>query len=154
MPGKRTHREKGRKPNQVQCQAKFQPMGAEGCSPVTVTPQCPCRKQGCQACSVPAPPGSLVKAALRGAQTLRLFQKSGHLGKTAPVAPRQSSKKESGACSDGKESACNAGDPSSMSGLGRCPGGGNGNLLQYSCLEDSMDRGAWWLLGWHRAGHD
>ena len=31
-----------------------------------------------------------------------------------------------------------------MSGLGRCPGGGNGNLLHYSCLEDSMDRGAWW----------
>ena len=46
--------------------------------------------------------------------------------------------------SDGKESACNAGDLSSVPGLGRSPGEGNGNLLQYSCLENSMDRGAWW----------
>ena len=45
---------------------------------------------------------------------------------------------------DGKESACNAGDPGSTSGLGRSPGGGNGNPLQYSCLENPMDRGAWW----------
>ena len=45
--------------------------------------------------------------------------------------------------SDGKESACNAGDQGSVPGLGRSPGGGNGNPLQYSCLEDSMDRGAW-----------
>jgi len=45
--------------------------------------------------------------------------------------------------SDSKESACNAGDPSSMPGSGRSPGGGNGNPLQYSCLENSMDRGAW-----------
>ena len=46
----------------------------------------------------------------------------------------------------GKESACNAGDTGdagSTSGLGRSPGGGNGNLLQYSCLENPMDRGAW-----------
>ena len=42
----------------------------------------------------------------------------------------------------GKESICNAGDLGSISGLGRSPGEGNGNLLQYSCLEDSMDRGA------------
>ena len=42
-----------------------------------------------------------------------------------------------------KESACNAGDPGSVTGLGRFPGGGNGNLLQYSFLENSMDRGTW-----------
>ena len=45
--------------------------------------------------------------------------------------------------SGGKESACNAGDPASIPGLGRSPGEGNGNPLQYSYLEDSMDRGAW-----------
>ena len=44
---------------------------------------------------------------------------------------------------DGKESACNAGDPGWIPGLGRFPGEGNGYPLQYSCLEDSMDRGAW-----------
>ena len=44
----------------------------------------------------------------------------------------------------GKESACNAGDPGSVPGLGRSPGEGNGNPLQYSCLVNSMDRGAWW----------
>ena len=44
----------------------------------------------------------------------------------------------------GKESACNAGDPGSIPGSGICPGEGNGNPLQYSCLENSMDRGAWW----------
>ena len=43
----------------------------------------------------------------------------------------------------GKESACNAGDPSLIPGLGRSPGEGDGNLLQYSCLENPMDRGAW-----------
>ena len=42
-----------------------------------------------------------------------------------------------------KESACNAGDLGSILGLGRSPGEGNGNPLQYSCLENSMDRGAW-----------
>ena len=46
--------------------------------------------------------------------------------------------------SDGKESACNAGDLGSIPGLGRSPGGGHGNPLQYSCLENPMDRGAWW----------
>ena len=45
--------------------------------------------------------------------------------------------------SDGKESACSAGDLGLIPGLGRSPGKGNGNLLQYSCLENSMDRGAW-----------
>ena len=41
--------------------------------------------------------------------------------------------------SDGKVSACNAGDPGSIRGLGRSPGEGNGDPLQYSCLENSMD---------------
>ena len=43
----------------------------------------------------------------------------------------------------GKESVCKAGDPGSIPGLGRSPGEGNGNPLQYSCLENPMDRGAW-----------
>ena len=46
--------------------------------------------------------------------------------------------------SDGKESACNVGDQGLIPGLGRSPGVGNGNPLQYSCLENPMDRGAWW----------
>ena len=46
--------------------------------------------------------------------------------------------------SDGKESACNAGDLGSIPGLGRSPGEGNGNPVQYSCLQNSMDRRAWW----------
>ena len=45
--------------------------------------------------------------------------------------------------SDRKESACNAGDLALIPGLGRSPGEGNGNPLQYSCLENPMDRGAW-----------
>ena len=44
--------------------------------------------------------------------------------------------------SDGKESACNAGDPGSIPGSGRSPREGNDNLLQYSCL----DRGVWWAI--------
>ena len=46
--------------------------------------------------------------------------------------------------SDSKESACNAGDPGSIPGSGRSPRKGNGNPLQYSCLENPMDGGAWW----------
>ena len=42
-----------------------------------------------------------------------------------------------------KNPPANAGDSGSIPGLGRSPGGGNGNPLQYSCLEDPMDRGAW-----------
>ena len=45
--------------------------------------------------------------------------------------------------SDSKESACNAGDPDLIPGMGRSPGERNGNPLQYSCLENSMDRGVW-----------
>ena len=43
-----------------------------------------------------------------------------------------------------KTSACNAGDLGSIPGLGRSSGGGNGNPLQYYCLENPMDGGAWW----------
>ena len=43
----------------------------------------------------------------------------------------------------GKESACNLGDQGSIPGWGRFPGEGNGNLLQYSCLENFTDRGTW-----------
>ena len=46
--------------------------------------------------------------------------------------------------SDSKESACNAGGLGSIPGLGRSPGKGNDNPLQYFCPENSMDRGAWW----------
>ena len=45
--------------------------------------------------------------------------------------------------SDSKESACSAGDLGSIPGLGRSPGGGHDNPLQYSCLENLMDRGVW-----------
>ena len=45
--------------------------------------------------------------------------------------------------SNGKESACNSGDPDLIPGLGRSSGERNGNPLQYSCLQNPMDRGAW-----------
>ena len=48
--------------------------------------------------------------------------------------------------SDDKASACHAADLSSIPGLGRSSGEGNGNPLQYSCLENPMDRGAWWAI--------
>ena len=58
--------------------------------------------------------------------------------------------------SAGKESACNVGDLGSILGLGRSPGGGHGNPLQYSCMENPMDRGAHGLqsTGLLRVGHD
>ena len=46
--------------------------------------------------------------------------------------------------SDGKDCACNAGDPGSIPVLGKSPGEGNGNPLQGSCLENLRDGGAWW----------
>ena len=46
--------------------------------------------------------------------------------------------------SDGKEFTCNAGDPCSIPGLGISSEKGNGSPLQYSCLENPMNRGAWW----------
>ena len=56
----------------------------------------------------------------------------------------------------GKDSACNAGDTGSIPGSGRSPAEGNGNPLQYSCLENPMDRGAWQatIHGVARVGHD
>ena len=54
--------------------------------------------------------------------------------------------------SDGKESACNAGDPGSIPGSGKSPGRGHGNPLQDSCLEYPMDRGAW-SEGYSSWGH-
>jgi len=56
----------------------------------------------------------------------------------------------------GKESACSAGDPGSIPGLGRYPGEGNGNPLQSPCLENLMDRGTWLgaVHGSQRVGHD
>ena len=60
----------------------------------------------------------------------------------------------------GKESSCNAGDTGdagSKRGLGRSPGGGNVNPLQYSCPENPMDRGVWQAvqcMGPQRVGHD
>ena len=58
--------------------------------------------------------------------------------------------------SDGKESACNAGDLGLIPGSGRSPGEGNGNPLQYSCLENPMDREAWptTVHGSQRVRHD
>ena len=55
-----------------------------------------------------------------------------------------------------KESAYNAEDPGSIAGLGRSPGEGNGNPLQYPCLENPMDRGMWraTVHGVARVGHD
>ena len=52
-----------------------------------------------------------------------------------------------------KTPPANAGDTGLIPGWGRSPGGGNGNLLQYSCLENPMDRGAWWATV-HRVRHD
>ena len=58
--------------------------------------------------------------------------------------------------SDSKESTCNAGEPGSIPGLGRSPGEGNSYPQQYSCLENSMDRGAWQAAVHevHRVGHN
>ena len=57
--------------------------------------------------------------------------------------------------SDDKESACNIRDPGSIPGLGRFPGERNGYPLQCSCLENSMNRGAWWatVLGVTKSKH-
>ena len=54
-----------------------------------------------------------------------------------------------------KNSPAIAGDKGSIPGSGRSLGEGNGNLLQYSCLGNAMDRGAWWttVYGSHRGGH-
>ena len=58
--------------------------------------------------------------------------------------------------SEGKESTCNLEDPGSVAGLGRSSGRGHGNPLQYSCLENPMDRAVWWAIahGAARVGHN
>ena len=55
-----------------------------------------------------------------------------------------------------QETTCNVGDMGSMSGLGRCPGKGNGNTLQNICLGNPVDKGAWQtiVLGITKVGHD
>ena len=54
----------------------------------------------------------------------------------------------------GKESACSAEDAGLIPGWGRSPGGGHGNPLQYSCLENPTDRGAWWATVYRLAESD
>ena len=101
--------------------------------------------------------------ALRGMNHLRLGcknSKDGNWSGNAPGSERNVAKLQRGsneqepgllesACegflysSVGKESACKAGDPGSIPGPGRSPGGGNDNPLQYSCLENPIERGAW-----------
>ena len=61
---------------------------------------------------------------------------------TSSHSAEEANQKLSTASSDGKESACNAGDMGSIPGLGRPSGEGNNNPLQYSCLKNPMDRGA------------
>ena len=58
--------------------------------------------------------------------------------------------------SGSKESACNVGNLGLIPGLGRSPGGGHGNPLQYSSLENPVDRGAWRVpsMGFQRVRHD
>ena len=65
------------------------------------------------------------------------------MGCVSPEIERFSFEMGFSGSSDGKESACSAGDQGPIPGLGRSPGEGNGNPLQYSCLENSMDGGAW-----------
>ena len=64
-------------------------------------------------------------------QTIKIFEATEMLELAFPCS------------SNGKESACEAGDQGSIPGLGSFPGEGNGNPLQYPCLENSMNRGAW-----------
>ena len=72
--------------------------------------------------------------------TVNEFARVGHNLVTKPPPPYQ---KGFPHCSVSKESACNAGDLGLISGLGRSLGEGNGTPLQYSCLDNPMDGGAW-----------
>ena len=87
-----------------------------------------------QLTSLPTPEGSFQKVHLN---TPPQCEASLFSGKASTPLPSPGG-------SDGKESACNAGDPGSIPGPGGYPGGGNGNPLQDSCLGNPMDRGAWW----------
>ena len=77
-----------------------------------------------------------------GTKDTRAFTQTTEQGKTSPRKEPLSDEDPLGD-SDGKESACSAGDPGSIPGSGRSPRKGNGFLLQHSCLENSKDRGAW-----------
>ena len=91
------------------------------------------------------PPVKLSDAQCRGSVFHnRLYcwrGKSGMFPSGGPIRPLPSSLPGG---SEVKVSACNAGDLGSIPGSGRSPGEGNGNPLQYSCLENPMGRGAWW----------
>ena len=71
------------------------------------------------------------------------LDKSGVAGQNPEIRGRKSWTGGFPGDSDGKASACNAGDLGSFSGSGKSPGEGDGNPLQYSCLENFMGRGAW-----------
>ena len=100
----------------------------------------------CQICVMSAPPRLLVpepqvimpviRAVVLTLQ-IRIFPPQEHLAVSRHFWGFPSG-------SDGKEYACNAGDLGLIPGLGRSPGGGHGNPLQYSCLENPTDRGPWW----------
>ena len=96
---------------------------------------------GCEACGILAPQPGVEPAplALEGE-----ILTSGPVEKSLQLMFLSVIKCPGG--SDGNESACNAGDSGSVPGLCRSPGEGNGNPLQYSCLENPMDRGAWWAM--------
>ena len=73
------------------------------------------------------------------------LRKRGRKCHCVPRIPKDHSENEASLVAQMRKNLpANAGDPGSIRGLGRSPGEGNGNLLQYSCLENSMDRGAWW----------
>ena len=62
------------------------------------------------------------------------------------VCPRETRTNTFSGGANGKESVCNAGDLGSVPGWGRSPGEGNGYIIQYSCLENSMGRGDWHVI--------
>ena len=79
------------------------------------------------------------------ARISNFFSMTRHSDMRGEAQPGQKGRVQGGpGGSDGKESTCDAGDLGSILGSGRSPGEGNDNWLQYSCLENSMDRGAWW----------
>ena len=124
-------------------------------TPACAPGQCPHRCEWCGSplTLLPAWPPFLFHCELRGPPEVSRWEKA------VDSVPKEGSP----ASFDGKESACNAGDLVSISGSGRSPGERSGNPLQYSCLEDSMDRGAgwatvrgsaksWtWLSNWHNS---
>ena len=89
--------------------------------------------------------------------TVSVDQKSGHVlaGCLGFKVSHSVAKRGFSGGSDSKETTCSAGDPGLIPGLGRSPGKGNGYPLQYSCLENSMDRGAWQVaVPWGRKESD